>query len=87
MPGIYDIFFLFQHIFIKQPLPRGDYSAWLAAENAREQPQHRVRIINPEAEFDHIPALLRDIQAHALPEDPSGLARFAQRNSGSYFLA
>jgi TIR domain len=49
-------------------------SAWLAAQHAKELPQHRVRIINPEPTFDHIPAPLRDLKAHALPKDPAGLA-------------
>ena len=49
-------------------------SAWLAAQQAKELPQHRVRIINPEPAFDHIPAPLRDLKAHALPKDPAGLA-------------
>jgi hypothetical protein len=53
-------------------------SAWLAAEHAREPPQYRVRITNPEAGFDHIPAILRDIRAHALPSEPSGLVGFAR---------
>jgi TIR domain len=53
-------------------------SAWLAAEKAREPPQHRVRIVNPEQAFDHIPASLRDIKAHTLPENASGLAAFAR---------
>ncbi len=49
-------------------------SAWLAAQHAKEPPQDRVRIINPEPAFDHIPAPLRDLKAHALPKDPAGLA-------------
>jgi hypothetical protein len=48
-------------------------SAWLAAESAGELPQARVRIINPEPGFDHIPAPLRDIKAYPLPHDPAGL--------------
>lgn len=51
-------------------------SAWLAGQHAGEPPQNRVRIVNPEPGFDHIPALLRDIRAHILPEDPLKLAAF-----------
>ena len=50
-------------------------SAWLAAQHAKELPQHRVRIINPEPAFDHIPAPLRDLKAHALPKDHAGLTK------------
>ena len=49
-------------------------SAWLAAQQAGEPPQSRVRIINPEQDFDHIPAPLHDLKAHALPKDHAGLA-------------
>jgi hypothetical protein len=49
-------------------------SAWLAAQNAKELPQHRVRIINPEPAFDHIPASLRDFKAHTLPNESAGMA-------------
>jgi tetratricopeptide (TPR) repeat protein len=52
-------------------------SAWLAAQQAKELPQHRVRIINPEPAVDHIPAPLRDLKAHALPHDPAGLTMLA----------
>jgi hypothetical protein len=37
-------------------------SAWLAAQHTGGLPQTRVRIINPEPGFDHIPAPLRDIE-------------------------
>jgi hypothetical protein len=54
-------------------------SAWLAAGKF---PHRRVRVINPESGVDHIPALLRDIQAPILPQDPSGLAAFASQMRG-----
>jgi len=53
-------------------------SAWLAAQQAGELPQHRVRLINPEPAFDHIPAPLRDLKAHTLPKDATGLAALAR---------
>jgi hypothetical protein len=53
-------------------------SAWLAAQHAGAPPQARVRIINPEPGFDHIPALLRDLKAYALPHDPAGLTVLAE---------
>jgi hypothetical protein len=52
-------------------------SAWLAAQQAGEPPQARVRIINPEPGFDHIPGPLRDLKAYPLPHDPAGLAMLA----------
>jgi Flp pilus assembly protein TadD len=52
-------------------------SAWLAAQHAGEPPQARVRIINPEPAFDHIPAPLRDLKAYALTHDPAGLTALA----------
>jgi hypothetical protein len=48
-------------------------SAWLAAQQAGELPQDRVRIINPESGFDHVPAPLRDLNAYPLPREPAGL--------------
>jgi hypothetical protein len=48
-------------------------SAWLAAEAAGEHPQDRVRIINPEPGFDHIPVPLRELKAYTLPHDREGL--------------
>jgi TIR domain/Tetratricopeptide repeat len=51
-------------------------SAWLAAQHAGELPQARVRIINPEPGFDHIPAPLRDLQA-PLPREPAKLTALA----------
>jgi len=52
-------------------------SAWLAAQHAGEPPQARVRIINPEPGFDHIPGPLPDLQAYPLPHDPAGLTVLA----------
>src|SRR5271166_5666048 len=52
-------------------------SAWLAAESAGEPPQDRVRIINPETGFDHIPGPLRDLQAYPLPREPAKLTALA----------
>jgi hypothetical protein len=52
-------------------------SAWLAAQQAEGLPQDRVRIINPESGFDHIPVLLRDLNAYPLPHEPAGLAALA----------
>jgi TIR domain len=49
-------------------------SAWLAAQHAGEPPQNRVRLINPEPGFNHIPAPLGDVKAHTLPQDAAGLA-------------
>jgi tetratricopeptide (TPR) repeat protein len=48
-------------------------SAWLTAQLARELPQSRVRIINPEPTFDHIPLPVRDLKAYQLPQDPARL--------------
>ena len=62
-------------------------SAWLAAQHAGEPPQHRVRLINPEPAFDHIPGPLRDVKAHALPKDPDGLGNVGQRTPSSPGLA
>ena len=52
-------------------------SAWLAAEQAGEPPQARVRIINPEPGFDHIPAPLRDLKAYQFPREPAKLTALA----------
>jgi NB-ARC domain len=42
-------------------------------------PQARVRIINPEPTFDHIPPLLRDLKAYALPRDSAALTVLAAK--------
>jgi hypothetical protein len=49
-------------------------SAWLSAQHAKELPQHRVPIINPESASDHIPASLRAFKAHTLPNDYAAIA-------------
>jgi hypothetical protein len=52
-------------------------SAWLAAQHAGENPRVRVRIINPEPGFDHIPVPLRDLGAYPLPREPAKLTALA----------
>jgi hypothetical protein len=52
-------------------------AAWLGAQHAEELPKDRVRIINPEPGFDHIPAPLRDLKAYPLPREPVGLTALA----------
>jgi hypothetical protein len=52
-------------------------SAWLAAQHAGEPPQTRVRIINPEPGFDHIPVPLRDLKAYQLLREPTELTALA----------
>jgi hypothetical protein len=53
-------------------------SAWLTAQQAGEPPNTRIRIINPESAFDHIPAPLRDLKAYPLPHDRAGLTVLAK---------
>jgi hypothetical protein len=52
-------------------------SAWLAAQSAGELPQDRIRIINPEPGFDHLPGPLRDLKAYPLPREFAGLTALA----------
>ena len=52
-------------------------SAWLASQSAGELPRDRVRIINPEPGFDHIPGLLRDLKAYRLSLEFSELTATA----------
>jgi hypothetical protein len=53
-------------------------SAWLAGQQIDQIASHRVWIVNPEQDFDHVPELLRDQQIPRLTGDGSQVHALAQ---------